>query len=124
MTRTLLLIAALAGFSAVALGAFGAHGLKNRVEPELLAVWQTAVQYHLAHALALLFVALLLRQAGGSALVWAGGAFVLGIVLFSGSLYLLVLTGVRTLGIVTPFGGLALLAGWLALAVAAFRNEF
>jgi uncharacterized membrane protein YgdD (TMEM256/DUF423 family) len=124
MTRTLLLVAALAGFSAVALGAFGAHGLKSRVEPELLAVWQTAVQYHLAHALALLFVALLLRQAGGHALLWSGGAFAAGIVLFSGSLYLLVLTGVRTLGIITPFGGLAFLAGWLALAVAAFRNEF
>ena len=119
MPRTFMLMAAAAGFLAVALGAFGAHGLKSRVEPELLAVWQTAVQYQLAHALALLCVALLLRQAGEAALVWAGWSFLAGIVLFSGSLYLLVLTGVRPLGVVTPFGGLAFLAGWLALAVAA-----
>lgn len=120
MLRTFLLFAAFFGFTAVALGAFAAHGLKSQLSADLLAVFQTGVHYQMVHALALLAVALLGAHLPGRALWWSGGLFVLGIVLFSGSLYLLTLTGVRTLGIVTPFGGLAFLGGWLSLGIAAW----
>ena len=103
---------------AVALGAFGAHGLKSRVSAELLAVWQTAVLYHLVHALGLLLVGLLAQHLPVKA---AGWTLFAGIVLFSGSLYLMVLTGIRPLGIITPMGGVAFLAGWLLLALAALK---
>lgn len=105
-------------FLAVALGAFGAHGLKSRVDAEMLAVWQTAVLYHLVHALGLLLVGLLALHLPVKA---AGWMLFAGIILFSGSLYLLVLTGVRPLGMVTPLGGVAFLAGWLLLAVSALK---
>lgn len=114
--RLLRLGAALAAVG-VAVGAFGAHGLRPRITPERLAVFETGVQYHLVHALGLLAVAWAAHaapQAGGPR--WAGALFPLGIVLFSGSLYALVLTGVTMWGAVTPFGGLAFIAGWLALA--------
>ena len=103
---------------AVALGAFGAHGLKSRVNAEMLAVWQTAVLYHLVHALGLLLVGLLALHLPVRA---AGWTLLVGIVLFSGSLYLMVLTGIRPLGMVTPLGGVAFLAGWLLLALAALK---
>jgi uncharacterized membrane protein YgdD (TMEM256/DUF423 family) len=106
----------------VALGAFGAHALKTRAGADLVAVWQTAVQYHAWHALALLGVGLFLLHrpdAPGAAL--SAWLFVAGIVLFSGSLYALVLTGARALGAVTPLGGAAFIAGWLAFAFAAAR---
>jgi uncharacterized membrane protein YgdD (TMEM256/DUF423 family) len=121
--RTALVLAALAMFVAVALGAFGAHALKGRLAPDLTGVWQTAVQYHAWHALALLGVGLLLlyrpdlRRAG-----WAGVLFAAGIVLFSGSLYALALTGVRGFGAVTPAGGAAFLAGWGLLAWTLWRD--
>ncbi|MBM7062380.1 DUF423 domain-containing protein [Pseudomonas sp. UL073] len=120
MLRSLLLLAAFFGFTAVALGAFAAHGLKSQLSADLLAVFQTGVHYQMVHALALLGVALLSLHVPGRALLLAGGLFVLGILLFSGSLYLLSLTGVRGLGIVTPFGGLAFLGGWVSLGVAAW----
>ena len=105
---------------AVGLGAFGAHGLKSRVSPDLLAVWQTAVQYHLVHALGLLAIGILVHLLPANPFMRiAGWAHLAGIVLFSGSLYALVLSGVRALGAVTPFGGAAFLAGWALLAVAA-----
>lgn len=103
---------------AVALGAFGAHGLKNRVSAEMLSVWQTAVLYHLAHALGLLLVGLLAAHLPVKA---AGWTLFTGIVLFSGSLYLMVLTGSRPLGMITPLGGVAFLAGWLLLALTALK---
>ena len=103
---------------AVALGAFGAHGLKSRVSAEMLAVWQTAVLYHLVHALGLLLVGLLVLHLPVRT---AGWTLLVGIVLFSGSLYLMVLTGIRPLGMVTPLGGVAFLAGWLLLALAALK---
>ena len=122
MARLFLMIASVAGLLAVALGAFGAHGLKQRLTPDLLAVYQTGVQYHMYHALALLAVGVLLAQApASSALRWSGWLFIAGIVVFSGSLYLLSLTGVRWLGAITPLGGAAFLAGWAALAIAAWR---
>ncbi len=110
-------------FVAVALGAFGAHALKARLAPDMAAVWQTAVQYHAWHALALLAVGILMAQDPTRAgLAWAAWLFAAGIVLFSGSLYALALTGVRGLGAITPLGGLAWLAGWAALASAVWRT--
>lgn len=102
-------LGAYSGAAAVALGAFGAHGLQNRVsDPKLLSNWNTAAQYHLIHSLALL-------AAASHKSPWAGRLFAAGIAVFSGSLYALVLTGERRLGAVTPLGGLCLIGGWLAL---------
>lgn len=100
----------------VALGAFGAHGLRGVVGPERIDVWETAVRYHLVHALALLAVGWAASRRPGRSTGMAGWSFVVGIALFSGSLYLLVLTGKAWLGAVTPVGGVLFLAGWVALA--------
>lgn len=121
MVRLWLLLSAFAGFSGVALGAFAAHGLKSKLSPEYLAVFQTGTHYQLIHALALLGVAILALVAPGRLVNLAGGFFAVGIVLFSGSLYLLTLSGISKLGIVTPFGGLAILAGWVCLGLLAWR---
>jgi uncharacterized membrane protein YgdD (TMEM256/DUF423 family) len=116
----LLRLAALLGFSGVALGAFGAHGLRERISPAMLEVYRTGVLYHLVHALAVLGVALgaeRIRRARAIAALFAGG-----VALFSGSLYLLALTGVRALGAITPLGGLAFLCGWGLLFFAALAK--
>jgi uncharacterized membrane protein YgdD (TMEM256/DUF423 family) len=113
-----LFVAALNGFVAVAAGAFGAHGLQGRLDAHALAIFETGARYQMYHALAMGLAALALRS--GAAQV-ACALFLAGIILFSGSLYLLALTGVRALGFVTPFGGLAFLAGWATLAWAATR---
>jgi uncharacterized membrane protein YgdD (TMEM256/DUF423 family) len=116
-------IAAALAFLGVALGAFGAHALKSRLSPDLLAVWHTGVLYHLVHALALFALALYARATGpaGTAvpITAPAVAFALGIALFSGSLYALALTGIRPLGAVTPFGGLAFLFAWGWIAIKA-----
>jgi uncharacterized membrane protein YgdD (TMEM256/DUF423 family) len=127
MFRLFLALSALNGVLAVAFGAFGAHGLKSRLAAladgaERLDWWRTAASYHLAHALALGIVAVLVARSASTALTVAGFAFLAGIALFSGSLYAMVLTGVRGLGAVTPIGGLAFLVGWAALAYAALRG--
>jgi uncharacterized membrane protein YgdD (TMEM256/DUF423 family) len=109
-------IAATAGFLAVAFGAFGAHALRQRIDPNLFSAYQTGVLYHLIHAVALLSLALYARVTSAS-MIWSGSLWTAGIVLFSGSLYALALTGVSKLGIVTPLGGLCLLGGWVALLV-------
>lgn len=116
-----ILLGALNGFLAVAAGAFGAHGLKARVSPEMLTVFETAARYHMYHALALLAVGWVASQAPSGAVNGAGWCFLAGIVVFSGSLYLLTFTGLRWLGAITPVGGTALLAGWVLLAIAALR---
>lgn len=122
MARLFLLLGAVSGASGVLLGAFGAHGLRARLGPELMDVWHTAVQYHLWHALALLAVGLLMIQAPGSRwLAAAGWGFAAGMLVFSGSLYLLALTGERSLGAVTPVGGMALIAAWLMVGVGTWR---
>lgn len=128
MERTIMIMAAANGFLAVALGAFGAHGLQTKLAgatdfAQRLQWWQTAAQYHLAHALALGLLALVAGRTAGvtSAAAVGGWAMLAGIVLFSGSLYLMTLTGVRALGAVTPVGGLCLLAGWLLLGLAALK---
>ncbi len=109
-------------FLAVALGAFGAHGLKSIISQEQLAVYQTGVHYHMIHALALVLVAILAGKIPDTGLIpMAGWALFIGILLFSGSLYALTLTGIRTLGIITPFGGVSFLIGWLLLAISAFK---
>jgi len=120
--RTALFLASLALFVAVAAGAFGAHTLARQVGPERLAVWQTAVQYHAWHGLALFGVGLLMRASPASGgLAIAGWLFVAGIALFSGSLYLLAATGVPGWGFVTPVGGIAFLAGWAMLGWTVLR---
>lgn len=117
-----LCLGAVYGFLAVALGAFGAHALKARLTPELLAVWRTAVEYHFYHALALLAVGLLARQLQAGALNVAGLCFAFGVILFSGSLYALALSGIRVLGAVTPLGGLLFLAGWACLLFVVWKS--
>jgi uncharacterized membrane protein YgdD (TMEM256/DUF423 family) len=105
----------LSGFLAIAAGAFGAHALRARLAPASLAIFETAVRYQMYHALALLAAAWASTRWPGALPQWAGWLFVAGTVLFSGSLYLLALTGVRWLGAVTPLGGIAFLAGWICL---------
>ncbi|MCX7141579.1 MAG: DUF423 domain-containing protein [Proteobacteria bacterium] len=122
--RLFLPIGCIAALLAVAIGAFGAHGLKARVAPDLMAVFKTGVEYHFYHALGMVLVGLAafhLPQSGH--LKAAGWCMLAGIVLFSGSLYLLALTGLAWLGAVTPFGGLAFLAAWGLFATAALRNH-
>lgn len=118
-----LLLAGVNGLIGVAAGAFAAHALKTRLTPELLAIFQTGAQYQMYHALALLGVALLQRQTPPARVVaGAGWAFLIGILLFSGSLYALALSGMRSLGAITPFGGVAFLLGWFLLIVAGARR--
>ena len=121
-TRLFILIASCFAFLAVAAGAFGAHGLKQRLTLEMLDVFEVGARYQMYHALALLAVAWLCPTASNPRLATiAGWFFVAGILLFSGSLYLLALTGVRWLGAITPIGGVAFLAGWLLLALSAWK---
>ncbi|MGO3543068.1 MAG: DUF423 domain-containing protein [Pseudomonas helleri] len=121
MLRVFLMLAAFFGFTGVALGAFAAHGLKGRLSEQYLAIFHTGVTYQLVHALALIGVALLATQLQSRLVTWAGICFALGIVLFSGSLYVLTMTGISKLGMITPIGGFGFLAGWLCLGLAAWR---
>ena len=121
MDRLFFALGAISGFIAVALGAFAAHGLKSRLDAAMLATFETGVRYHMYHALALIGVAWACSRWPGATVNAAGWLFIAGTVLFSGSLYALSLTGVRSLGAITPFGGLAFLAGWLCLAWAAWK---
>jgi len=118
MDRTFLLVGAVLGFLGVALGAFGAHALRSRLSPEMLAVFETGVRYQMYHAFAVLIVAAAIGHIGNARLLGiAGWLFFAGILLFSGSLYALALTGVGIFGAVTPIGGLLFLIGWACLAV-------
>lgn len=126
--RPLIVLAGVLGALAVGLGAFGAHGLEGVLEgaPEAakrLGWWQTAVQYHLAHALAVGFAAWLASREEGRAPAVAGLAFVAGVTMFSGTLYAMALGGPRWLGAITPIGGLALIVGWIGVALAARRGK-
>ena len=122
MDRLFFGLGALSAFLAVAAGAFGAHALRVRLAPDLLAVFETAARYQMYHALGLVAVAWAAARWPGGLVEWAGWLFVAGTVLFSGSLYGLALTGVRWLGAITPLGGVAFLVGWLCLALAARRG--
>ena len=121
LPRTILTTAALLGAAAVVLGAFGAHALRDSLDERALAIWHTAVDYQFWHVLALIGVAVIARDGVSVALRRAAIAFVVGIVLFCGSLYLLALGAPRGFGVITPLGGVALLIGWFGLAVHAFR---
>lgn len=121
MDRLFFGVGALSALVSVAAGAFGAHALRSRLTPELLAVFETAARYQMYHALGLLAVAWATSRWPGALPVWAGWLFVAGTVLFSGSLYILSLTGIRWWGAVTPFGGVAFLIGWMCL-VLTIRN--
>jgi len=122
MERSFALLGALCAFLAVAAGAFGAHALRDTLSQESLAIFETAARYQMYHALALLAAAWVASRWPGSAAQAAGWLFAAGILVFSGSLYVLALTSAQWLGAVTPLGGVALLAGWLALAWAVVRG--
>ncbi len=120
MCRALVATGGAMGFLAVALGAFGAHALKAHIPADRMVTYQVGVQYHLAHALAILLVALMADRLNTRTVGWL---WVAGIVLFSGSLYTLALTGIRVLGAITPIGGACFLAGWALLVVRAARSR-
>jgi uncharacterized membrane protein YgdD (TMEM256/DUF423 family) len=121
--KLLTVLGSVLGALGVAAGAFGAHALKGRMTPEMLSVFETGVRYHLIHALALLAVAWAATRWASASIRAAGWLFVVGVLLFSGSLYAMCFTGVRMLGAITPFGGVALIAGWLCLAWGAWRGR-
>ncbi|WP_281646408.1 DUF423 domain-containing protein [Parendozoicomonas sp. Alg238-R29] len=121
MPRFFLIVTALSGFLVVALGAFGAHALGDIFSPYQQSIWNKAVNYQMFHTAALGLVAVLALNSPDRSLLFAGRFFSIGIVLFSGSLYILALTGIRKLGIVTPFGGVAFLLGWFALFCYGFK---
>ncbi|RYY63344.1 MAG: DUF423 domain-containing protein [Chitinophagaceae bacterium] len=128
MQKTFLSLGAILACLGVILGAFGAHGLKKYVGPDVVATYQTGVQYQMYHAFALLLTGILWEKFGGSALSTAGWCFLAGIVLFSGSLYLLASlkamdnVGLRGIGVITPIGGLFFIAGWIALLIGMLRR--
>ena len=115
-------LGALNGFVSVAAGAFGAHALKTRLTPDMLAVFETGARYQMSHALALVLLGLLQLSRPAMSLDGAGWSFLAGIALFSGSLYVLALSGVRAFGMVTPIGGVAFLVGWVLLALASLKG--
>ncbi len=122
MAKLFITLASLSGMLAVVFGAFGAHALKGKLDDQALKVFETAVQYHFYHTFALLVVGVIaLNQPQSVLLKSSGWLFVIGILVFSGSLYLLSLTGVRWLGAITPLGGLALIAGWACLAATGWK---
>jgi uncharacterized membrane protein YgdD (TMEM256/DUF423 family) len=122
MDRIFFALGALSAFVGVAAGAFGAHGLKGRLDADALAIFETGARYQMYHAFALVAAAWAVGRWPGTAASASGWLFVVGTLLFSGSLYALGLSGVRWLGAITPFGGVAFLAGWLCLAWAAWRG--
>jgi len=107
----------------VALGAFGAHALKERLEPSMLQIYRTGVEYQFYHAIGVLIVGVLLRTYPSLGLKWAGWLFISGIALFSGSLYLLALTGINELGMITPIGGISFIAGWITMALSLVKRN-
>jgi uncharacterized membrane protein YgdD (TMEM256/DUF423 family) len=121
MDRFFATLGSVSALIAVAAGAFGAHALRARLAPDLLALFETGARYQMYHALGLLGVAWIASRSPSPLAAWAGWLFVLGTVLFSGSLYALALSGIRIFGAITPLGGVAFMAGWICLALAARR---
>lgn len=115
--KIVLSIAAISGLLAVVLGAFGAHGLKAIISPEMLEVYKTGVQYQFYHTFALLAVGILMNFNQSKALKWSATLFIIGMILFSGSLYVLSISGIKALGFITPFGGVTWIAAWILLFV-------
>ncbi|WP_066296575.1 DUF423 domain-containing protein [Bacillus sp. FJAT-29937] len=121
--KLFIIIGALNAFLSVALGAFGAHGLEKVVEPKYLEIWKTGVQYQMFHATGLLVIGVLLGKMPANALIsWSGWMMLIGIILFSGSLYVLAVTQISVLGAITPLGGVSFLAAWVLLIIAAVKN--
>jgi len=122
MSKAIIMIAAAFLALAVAFGAFGAHALKEQLSAEMLQTWKTAVDYHFYHALGLLLIGVLSFYMPSSMLKWSAILLVAGVVLFSGSLYAMALSGIRWLGAITPIGGLSFIAGWIVLLLAAWKK--
>ena len=122
MSKTIILTASVFLVLAVAIGAFGAHGLKNHLSAEMLQIYKTGVDYHFYHALGLLLVGVLSVSMPSGVLNWSALFLALGIILFSGSLYALAISGIKVLGAITPFGGLSFIAGWILLFVAVWKK--
>jgi uncharacterized membrane protein YgdD (TMEM256/DUF423 family) len=122
MSRAILLWASAFLVLAVAIGAFGAHAVKSRIPNDLMQIYKTGVEYHFYHALGLLLIGLLSMNMTSNLINWSAFFIGLGIVLFSGSLYVLALTGIRWIGAITPFGGISFIAGWVLLFVAVFKR--
>jgi uncharacterized membrane protein YgdD (TMEM256/DUF423 family) len=123
MIRTFVVLGAILAGVSVAAGAFGAHGLRGVLQPDMLANFETAARYQMYHALAILIVGAIADRLPARWVNWIGWLFFAGVLLFSGSLYLMAFTGVRVLGAITPLGGVAFIAGWALLAVAALRRR-
>ncbi|MFD2762074.1 DUF423 domain-containing protein [Lentibacillus juripiscarius] len=119
--KLFLVLGAINGFLAVALGAFGAHGLEGKVSEKALGTWEKAVNYQMFHTMALIAVGLLLAKVQGSGLMWAGWMFFVGIILFSGTLYIYSVSGIKTFAMITPIGGVAFLIGWVLLGYAVVK---
>lgn len=122
MNKTILLTAAFLLALAVILGAFGAHGLKEKLGNEMMQIYKTGVEYHFYHALGLLLIGVLSAQMPSSLMNWSAICLTVGVVIFSGSLYTLAITGVRWLGAITPLGGLSFIAGWVLLFIAVWKK--
>lgn len=122
MARTILLTASFALALAVIIGAFGAHGLKSKITPDMLQVYKTGVEYHFYHALGLLLIGILALQSPSSFLNFAAAFIFAGILIFSGSLYVLAITGIKWIGAITPLGGLSFIAGWVLLALSFLKR--
>ena len=121
--KKIIAIAAISGMLSVMLGAFGAHGLKKIISPDMLEIFKTGVQYQFYHTFALLAVGILMYFGESKSLKWSAKLFLIGILLFSGSLYLLAITNIKLLGIITPFGGIAFIIAWILLAVHAYKYK-
>lgn len=121
MNQIWIVLGSVFAFLSVAFGAFGAHGLEGKLEPRMLTIWETAARYQMYHSLALIGLGIWATQNTASSTSVSGYSFVAGILLFSGSLYALALTGVKVLGAITPLGGMAFMIAWIAFAVTAWR---
>lgn len=122
MMKLFMILGAINGFLAVALGAFGAHGLEGKLSEKMLSTWDKAVNYQMFHTMALLVTGLLLAKLETNGIVWAGWMFFIGILLFSGSLYIYSITGIKTFAMITPLGGVAFLIGWALLGYTAVKS--
>lgn len=120
--KALLLVAAINGFLAVALGAFGAHGLEGKITERQLVTWEKAVDYQMFHTAAIIGTALLMMKIQATSLTWAGWMFVIGIIIFSGSLYIYSTTAIKTFAMITPIGGVSFLIGWILLGIAIVKH--
>ena len=122
MSKTILMTASVLLALAVAIGAFGAHGLKSHLSAEMIQIYKTGVEYHFYHGLGLLLIGVIAISFPSELLKWSAIFLMVGIILFSGSLYILSITGIKWLGAITPFGGLSFIAGWVLLFVAVLKN--